>query len=388
MPAPCTLAVAGHVCLDIIPTFTRTADSLAELLVPGKLVDVGPAVLATGGAVANTGLALHRLGMPTRLMGKVGDDAFGHAVLEVFRAHSPELASGMIVDPAVATSYTVVINPPGIDRVFLHCPGANDTYGADDVALDRLGDAGIFHFGYPPLMQRMYMDGGGELTRLLTRVRGRGITTSLDMALPDPASPAGQADWLAILTKALPQVDVFVPSLDELVYMLDRDRFDRMQSEARRGVPLGGITPAEVLTLADRTIGLGAAIVLIKLGKYGAYVRATDSLARLRACGRAAPPDCAAWRGCQLYAPCFSVRVAGTTGAGDCTIAGFLAGLAQGLGPAECLRWAVATGSASVEQPDATSGVPPREVLAARLAAGWPRDPAPPDFQAPGIRHV
>lgn len=388
MPAPCTLAIAGHVCLDIIPTFTRTADSLADLLVPGKLVDVGPAVLATGGAVANTGLALHRLGLPTRLMGKVGDDAFGHAVLDVFRRHSPALVQGMIVDPAVATSYTVVINPPGIDRVFLHCPGANDTYGADDVALDRLGDAGIFHFGYPPLMQRMYADGGGELTRLLTRVRSRGITTSLDMALPDPASPAGQADWAAILTATLPQVDVFVPSLDELVYMLDRGRFARMQREAHSGVPLGGVTPAELRALAARTITLGAAIVMIKLGKYGAYLHASGDPARLQACGRAAPPDLASWRGCGLYAPCFTVRVAGTTGAGDCTIAGFLAGLAQGLGPAECLRWAVATGSASVEQPDATSGVPPREVLAARLTAGWPRDPAPPDFQAPDIRYV
>ena len=37
--------------------------------VPAK---IGPATLATGGAVSNTGIALRRLGVRTRLMGKVG----------------------------------------------------------------------------------------------------------------------------------------------------------------------------------------------------------------------------------------------------------------------------------------------------------------------------
>lgn len=62
--------MAGHICLDVIPAFKQGAASLGELLVPGKLVDVGPAVLATGGAVANTGLALHRLGVHTRLISR------------------------------------------------------------------------------------------------------------------------------------------------------------------------------------------------------------------------------------------------------------------------------------------------------------------------------
>ncbi|HQB83782.1 MAG TPA: hypothetical protein PLR50_09830, partial [Candidatus Rifleibacterium sp.] len=100
---------------------------LEAVMQPGKLVDMGPAVLSTGGSVANTGMALKRLGLPVRLMGKVGRDAFGAAVCDVFRTHDETLVKTMIVDPAVATSYTVVINPPGIDRIFLHCPGANDT---------------------------------------------------------------------------------------------------------------------------------------------------------------------------------------------------------------------------------------------------------------------
>ena len=147
------IVAAGHVCLDIIPTFLRGAPTIDAVMQPGKLVEMGPAVLSTGGAVSNTGLALKRLGLPVRLMGKVGDDAFGMAVRDYFRRLDETLVETMIVDPSVATSYTVVISPPGIDRIFLHCPGANDTFGADDVTPSLLADMQLFHFGYPPLMR-------------------------------------------------------------------------------------------------------------------------------------------------------------------------------------------------------------------------------------------
>ena len=59
---------------------------------------MGPAVCATGGAVSNTGLALHHLGVPTSLLGKVGVDLFGGETLNVLRRIDPRLAEGMIVD--------------------------------------------------------------------------------------------------------------------------------------------------------------------------------------------------------------------------------------------------------------------------------------------------
>lgn len=76
----------------------------------------------------------------------------------------------------------------------------------------------------------------------------------------------------------------------------------------------------------------------------------------------------------EVLAPCFRARrVAGTTGAGDCTIAGFLAALLRGDGPAQAATSATAVGASSVEAPDATGGVPPWPELAIRLDAGWAR---------------
>jgi len=74
------VVVAGHTCLDLIPTFPSGAPGLQGLLAPGKLIDVGRLVAATGGAVPNTGVALHRLGVRARLVGKLGDDVIARAL--------------------------------------------------------------------------------------------------------------------------------------------------------------------------------------------------------------------------------------------------------------------------------------------------------------------
>lgn len=89
----------------------------------------------------------------------------------------------------------------------------------------------MFHFGYPPLMRRMYEDEGEQLTHMFSRVKQLGLTTSLDLAKPDPESAAGQAPWKRILQCALPHVDVFLPSVEELLYMLDRDTYLRLEDE-------------------------------------------------------------------------------------------------------------------------------------------------------------
>ena len=70
-----TFIVAGHVDTDIHPAMPLPPEGLQALLVPGKLVEVGPAHVTTGGAVSNSGLALHRLGFRTLLVGKIGNDA-------------------------------------------------------------------------------------------------------------------------------------------------------------------------------------------------------------------------------------------------------------------------------------------------------------------------
>ena len=366
------ILAAGHVCLDIIPGFTTGGGSIAEILVPGKLIDIDGALFATGGSAANTGLALHRLGFGVGIMGKVGDDAFGKGILDIIGKNGPELIRDMIVSQGETSSFTLIINPPGIDRVFLHSGGTNYTFCSADVKDETLEGLRLFHFGYPPLMRRFYLDDGLETKTLLARAKKKGATTSLDMARPDPEAPAGKIDWLKFLVNVLPVVDVFQPSFDEIIYMLDRPVFDRLLAKANGGNLSAHAEYGLIRDTAEKLLAMGPAMVGFKFGDEGYYLKTTSDAGRLKAMGPLAPKEAAAWTGREIMSPCKQVKVAGTTGAGDCTIAGFLGALLKGYAPQAAVAMAVAVGGASVEALDSVSGVPTWEKARERIAAGWP----------------
>jgi len=351
------IAVAGHVCLDIIPSFAARSWDIGELMVPGKLIDVGKALLSTGGAVSNTGLALHRLGAPVRLIGKTGDDLFADSIASLFESQGAGLSKGLVRNASVPTSYSVVINPPGIDRIFFHCPGANDSFGPEDILPEAIEGCSIFHFGYPTLMKRMFENEGAELETVLKIAKSQGLATSLDMSLPDPASPAGKAPWRKILERCLPYIDMYVPSIEEVISMLYPGSpfvYDR----------------ALLHEASEQLLGMGAGLAMIKLGANGVYLRTSSSHSRLvfledLGC------DVEMWTNQELLAPIFEVEVAGTTGCGDSAIAGFLMAAANGLTPNEALEIAAATGACRAESPDAVSGIPKLEALRSRIKLGW-----------------
>jgi len=367
------VVVAGHICLDVIPDLSANPrEGWKALFRPGRLLEVGPVTLCTGGPVSNTGLALQKLGVRTRLMGKVGEDLMGRAALEVIASHGAHLAEGMVVDGTVDTSYTVIISPPGVDRFFLHCPGANDTFDAGDVRYDVVAKALLFHFGYPPLMRKMFESGGTELVAMFKQVKQLGVTTSLDMAVPDPTSAAGYADWVSILRAVLPYVDVFLPSIEETLYMLRRETYEELAQEAPGEGSLSRITPVLLSDVSHELLELGAKVVGLKLGQRGLYAR-TGARSAIEGLGTASPSDLAAWADKELWSPCFQVNVVGTTGAGDATIAGFLSGLLRDMSLEETLTAAVAVGACNTEAADALSGVRSWKETWRRVNDGWAR---------------
>jgi sugar/nucleoside kinase (ribokinase family) len=279
----------------------------------------------------------------------------------------------MIVASGENSSYSIVISPPGVDRIFLHCTGANDTFRAADVQLAALAGARMFHFGYPPLMRSMYADDGAELAALLSSVKAQGLTVSLDLAKPDPASPAGRADWPAILRQALPHTDVFLPSFEEILYMLRPEQYRQLQQEHTTEELLSFTDSGLLCSLATELLDMGAAVVGLKLGDHGLYLRTTANRERLSSMGLCAPIGTTidSWLDRELLAPCFEVQVVGTTGAGDCTIAGFLGGMLKGLRIEEVLVSAVGVGACNVEHADAVSGVRSWGDVQSRIERRW-----------------
>lgn len=346
------IIVAGHLCLDIIPHWQT--GTLAGLR-PGKMVQMEGVTFSTGGAVSNTGIALKRLGFDPYLVARTGDDHVGDIIRSILRREKINPDS-IAVSPGATTSYTVVLNPPGTDRIFLHYPGTNDSFSVQDVQYGT-AEAGLLHFGYPPLMRQMYQDQGVNLKLLFQGAKEQGLLTSLDLAMPDPDSISGQLDWVAILRGVLPYVDFFLPSLDELLFMMDRSAYDRLQK---------GLLAVDAELLDAVSLPLldwGAGVIGIKLGEEGFYLRSGSKAGSLGE----------GWRHRQMLVPTFKVDVQGTTGAGDTAIAGFLAGISLGMTPEKTLSLANAVGAFCVEAVSSIAGIPDLAMVQARVERGWER---------------
>ncbi len=347
--------VAGHLCLDITPKFSAGEKlNISDVFSPGKLTNVEEAVLSAGGPVPNTGLAMAKLGIDVVLNGKVGEDTFGNVIKQLV-GEKRSKAFKTVSDQN--TSYTIVLAPPGVDRFVLHNPATNDTFGADDIDYELAKQCMLFHFGYPPLMKRMFENDGSELVKIYKRVKGLGVTTSLDMAMPDPASGSGQANWQTILERVSPYVDIFEPSIEEITYMLDRNLFEKRKAEAKGEDPVLFYEPKDCEDISDKMLSLGVKIIAIKCGIRGVYLR-TSNAEQVGAIGTACPKDVDAWANREMWAGSFKTEnFASALGAGDATIAGFLCGFIGGFSPEETLQIANIVGWQNVQTIDTLSGI-------------------------------
>ncbi|MEN6546791.1 MAG: PfkB family carbohydrate kinase [Armatimonadia bacterium] len=343
--------VAGYLGIDLAPTFAAgNAVPLGELLRPGKLIEVGPLEATPGGVVANTGLALSVFGARVGLIGLVGKDGLGDLLQGMLRGRGAELYVQQT--ERAGTAYGIVIAPPGTDRVFLEYPGCNAAFGAADLDYELIARSRLFHFGYPPLMETMFRNGGAELEALFQRVKSLGVATSLDMTLPDPDGPAGRVEWPLLLSGVLPHVDVFVPSVEELLFMLDRQKWSQLLLESPDGDFVDTVPARLYEELADRVLALGAKVVLIKGGHRGAYLATAAEVEVLEL-----SPE---WQGRRLWVEAYPVegsKMQNACGAGDAAVAGFLKALLDNESPETAGRLAMLAGRDSLYGIDTTLGL-------------------------------
>lgn len=367
--------VAGHICVDITPVFPRKAvERIETMLTPGKLVHMKGVAIHTGGAVSNTGLAMKILGNDVSLMGKIGDDEFGRMVLNIMDTY--HCAEQMRVSRDSTTSYTVVLAVPGIDRIFLHDPGANDTFTCEDLDWEEIAKADLFHFGYPSQMKAMYKNNGQELLDMLRRVKELGLVTSLDLAAVDPDSEGAKEDWYHILKLALPYVDFFVPSAEELCFMIDRERYEKWKARACGRDMTEILTLEDIRPLGEEVLNLGVGLALIKCGAPGMYYR-TASDEKMRPTCERLGLKLADWADKEGFEESYRPEaVVSGTGAGDTSIAAFLSAALRGETLNEALHLAAATGACCVAAYDALSGLKPLDELKEKILNGWEKSGA------------
>ena len=302
-----TIAVAGHICVDLTPELSAAVE-----LAPGHLFEVGPLSFRVGGCVANTARALGDLGAAVHADGLIGDDELGRYITRAV-TEMPGVIARLATHPGRPTSYSLVLERPGSDRTFWHHTGVNDDFDGRTVDLD----VDLLHLGYPSLLPRLLENGAVPLVDLLTRARQAGLTTSVDLAVVDPDSAVGALDWSRILQRVLPLVDVISPSMDDLVSALR--------------LPDSG-SPELVQVWADRLVEWGAGVAAISAGAAGLRLRA-GSAQRLAQGGRVLAPLAQRWADAAVWRRPRPVESVTTNGAGDACTAGLLFALTRGADP-------------------------------------------------------
>jgi sugar/nucleoside kinase (ribokinase family) len=305
--------------IQVISMGIVVADCVAQPVLrqpqAGRLELVDKIGLFSGGSAASTGYGLARFGIPTAVIGRVGNDGFADFLLNEAKRHGAD-SSGMIRDVTSATSATLVTVDPNGERSFLHSIGANAKLTASDVPLENLKAQGatLLHLAGFFALPSLEGTDGSPTQELFARATNMGYITSLDCVWD------ATGRWQQLIGKILPQTDIFCPSI--------------LEARAIVGLP----ESASALEIAQGLFELGVRrVVTLKMGEQGSFILARDGEAH--------------------QIPIVPTTVLDGTGSGDAFIAGFLAAYLRGADWRTCGRIGNVAGAMCVRDVGAMTGM-------------------------------
>ena len=279
-----------------------------------------------GGAIPNLLAAVAKFGGTCAQLGKVGDDTFGHLLLRTLTEAGIDI-SGMHIDPTVFTTLAFVTLDASGDRSFSFArkPGSDTKISFEELRLDLIDDAKVFHFGTLSLTDEPSRT---ATQKAIAYAKAQGKLISLDPNLRLPLWASAEAAKEQMLW-ALDQADVVKISDNEVEFLF-------------------GLSPEEGAQHLLKEYG--CQLVFVTCGPEGAVYANRNAMGRV--------------------AGLTDVKVVDTTGAGDIFGGSALWKLLQlGKGPqaltgeemASIARFACVAASLSTQKPGGVSSVPEYE---------------------------
>lgn len=274
--------------------------------------------LATGGDALNEATILARLGCRAALVSVVGEDEAGRMLLAhcekegISTAHvkrSKELATGVNV---------VMVQNDGSRSFFTNPKSSLRRLSLEHIPKRFPDDASILCLASIFVSSCL---GVKEMQEIFRRAKAQGMTVCADM------TKCKNQERAEDIREVLTLVDYLFANEEEAAMLCGQKTVEE---------------------LAETLFSCGARNVIIKCGSQGCYVKNQEL-------GRKFPA---------LYAE----KCVDTTGAGDAFAAGFLCALSEGRTLEECIIWALACGSLTVEKVGAVSGVRTRSQVEERIA--------------------
>lgn len=299
------IAVVGSLMMDLVVRAPRLP-AVGESLIAHSFQTF------IGGKGGNQATAAARLGADVNMIGRVGDDDFGRAIVANLRNEGVDVF-GVFADPANGTGVAVPIVLDDGNNAIFAVPRANLTMGAADIERARasIENADIL---------MVQFEVGMAATEAAMRIaRGAGRTVMLNPAPIAPHPPG-----------LLALADVLLPNEVEAAALAPEAGGDHRRE-------------AEVL------LARGPGAVVITLGEHGALV---------------------ATPGLLIEVPAFPVMAVDSVGAGDASCGAFAVALAEGATVVEAARFGAAAGAVAVTRPGAAASLPSRSEVQRILQNG------------------
>ena len=208
---------------------------LIDFTVNGESAQGNPLFEANpGGAPCNVLAMLRKLDRTCAFIGKVGNDMFGHQLYEVAQ-HAGICMDALRMDDEVHTTLAFVKTAANGDRdfSFYRNPGADMMLTEDELPLDMITGARIFHFG----TLSMTHDAVRSATKAAVRAaKNAGALISFDPNLRPPLW-ASLEDAREQMLWGLSQCDVLKIADNEIEFLTGSSDFDQGADALKRLCP-------------------------------------------------------------------------------------------------------------------------------------------------------
>lgn len=303
-----SVLVFGSLNMDLVA-------QVPHLPAPGETLIGNHFTTVPGGKGGNQAVAIARLGIPTQMIGRVGQDSFGQGLIASLQANGVGCDRVQIDHTAASGVAVIAVDQHGENHIIV-IPGANGQVNQTDV--EQLRD----------LLP--------QATALLLQLE---IPLSAVIVAAELAHQAG----VPVILDPAPCPENLPADLYPLVDILTPNQIEAAQLV---GFPVH--TPEQAAAAAQVLRERQITTVIIKLGSQGAYCSAAEG---------------------DVFIPAFPVAAIDTVAAGDAFNGGLAAALAEGQSLQQALRWATATAAIAVTRPGAQSSLPTRAELAQFLSS-------------------
>ncbi|MBD2079429.1 ribokinase [Leptolyngbya sp. FACHB-17] len=302
-----SIITLGSINIDLVAQVPRLPQ-------PGETLSGYTFSTVPGGKGANQAVGVAKLGGSSRMIGRVGRDAFGAELLESLQTAGVQ-TDLITVDRTISSGVAMIAVDDRAENHIIVIPGANGNVGNVDVDRLRvaLTDSSILLLQLEiPL---------SIVQSAATIAKQIGATVILD---PAPAPK----DFPGMLYS---QIDILTPNATETAQLVGfpiRDQADADRAAAilqQKGIPT----------------------IVIKLGAQGAFCATEDD---------------------RFFVPAFSVNAIDTVAAGDAFNAGLAVALSEGLSMREAITWGAAAGALSTTKSGAQASLAERSTFDAFLS--------------------